>query len=63
MGADEQADTSGVDDQKAGDKSLISAGDDELQAREVKVVNPWIHAQTHVEYLEGVKVRFNFIIV
>lgn len=28
---------------------------EQLQPKEVKVVNPWIHEQTHQEYLENVK--------
>lgn len=26
-----------------------------MQPKEIKVVNPWIHEQTHKEYLETVK--------
>jgi hypothetical protein len=39
-----------------------------MAAKEMKVVNPWIHEATHKEYLENVKVTiythlFLFIII
>jgi hypothetical protein len=41
--------------------SMLSADDnEELQPKQMKVVNPWIHEATHKEYLEGVKVRINY---
>lgn len=47
--------------------SLLSIEEQQaLQPREIKVVNPWIHEQTHKEYLETVKVRLlssNIIII
>jgi hypothetical protein len=37
--------------------SLLSIEEQQaLQPKEIKVVNPWIHEQTHKEYLETVKV-------
>lgn len=36
--------------------SLLSIEEQQaLQPKEIKVVNPWIHEQTHKEYLETVK--------
>lgn len=38
------------------DESLLTAEEREaLKPKDVKVVNPWIHEQTHKEYLENVK--------
>jgi len=42
--------------------SLLSIEEQQaLQPKEIKVVNPWIHEQTHKEYLEAVKVCATYL--
>jgi len=46
-------------DEGAEQPSLLSPEEKETAGlKDVKVVNPWIHQQTHQEYLESIKVSF-----
>ena len=49
--ADEKLDAQGGEEQP----SVLSAAEREAsRQKDIKVVNPWIHEQTHKEYLEGI---------
>ena len=51
-GSDDQQDMRGSEEVPA---HLEGEEQEALQQKGIKVINPWIHEQTHKEYLEGVK--------